>query len=125
MKTKIFTKNENGKIEFTEKELKKLLDEIYDEGYNDCRNKNYIYTTPYKWPYWNGTYYYTTCNSDGQTASSSYTINNDNKYTINTADSTTSISNALNSTSTSDIKLPKAETCSCKVKYGHFYDGTI
>ena len=26
MKTKFFTKNDNGKIEFTERELKKLLD---------------------------------------------------------------------------------------------------
>ena len=50
MKTKIFTKNEKGKIEFTEKELKKLLDEIYNEGYNDGKSRSYIYTTPL-WQY--------------------------------------------------------------------------
>ena len=37
MKTKFFTKNNKGKVEFTEKELKKLLDEIYNEGYFDGR----------------------------------------------------------------------------------------
>ena len=32
---KILKANENGKIEFTEDELKKLLEESYDEGYKD------------------------------------------------------------------------------------------
>ena len=47
MKVKVFTKNQNGKIEFTEDELRKLLDEIYNEGYWDGKGNNYIYTTPY------------------------------------------------------------------------------
>lgn len=47
MKVKVFTKNQKGKIEFTEKELQKLLDEIYSEGYSDGSRGNYIYTTPY------------------------------------------------------------------------------
>ena len=50
MKTKIFTKNNKGKIEFTEKQLKDLLDEIYNEGYNDG-SKKYYYTTPYYYRY--------------------------------------------------------------------------
>ena len=57
MKTKIFTLNDNNKIEFTEDELKSLLDEIYNDGYNDG-NRRYYYTTPYRYPY-----YYTWCNS--------------------------------------------------------------
>lgn len=57
MKTKIFTLNENNKIEFTENELKSLLDEIYNDGYNDG-NRKYYYTTPYRYPY-----YYTWCSS--------------------------------------------------------------
>ena len=57
MKTKIFTKNEKGKIEFTEKELEALLDEIYNEGYNDGKSRSYIYTTPVRTtPWWYGTY---------------------------------------------------------------------
>lgn len=55
MKVKVFTKNQNGKIEFTEDKLRKLLDEIYNEGYADGYTNgskgNYIYTTPYKYTY--------------------------------------------------------------------------
>ena len=69
MKTKIFTKNNKGKVEFTEKQLKDLLDEIYNEGYNDG-SKKYYYTTPYyyHWPYYGSTTpitYSTTTASNG------------------------------------------------------------
>ena len=65
MKTKIFTKNEKGKIEFTENELKKLLDEIYNEGYDDGKSRSYIYTTPYtSKPWWQ---YGTWCTADSTT----------------------------------------------------------
>lgn len=50
MKTKVFIANENGKVEFTEKELRTLLDEIYDEGYFDGKkSREWWYTTPFKW----------------------------------------------------------------------------
>lgn len=66
MKTKIFTKNEKGKIEFTEKELKALLDEIYNEGYHEGKDRSYIYTTPYTpKPWWQ---YGTWCTTDSTTA---------------------------------------------------------
>lgn len=65
MKTKIFTKNGNGKIEFTEAELKILLDEIYNEGYNDGKSISYIYTTPNRrTPWWQ---YGTWCTADSTT----------------------------------------------------------
>ena len=56
MKIKVFTKNQNNKIEFTEKELRKLLDEIYSEGYSEGYSNGaggYFYTTPHytKYPY--------------------------------------------------------------------------
>lgn len=61
MKSKVFKKNKYGKIEFTESELKKVLDEIYDEGYMDGSSSNYYYTTPYRYkPY---PYYYTWCST--------------------------------------------------------------
>ena len=73
MKTKIFTKNENGKVEFTEKELKTLLDEIYNEGYNDGKSRSYIYTTPYTpKPWWQ---YGTTWCTAGSTADTKITTN--------------------------------------------------
>ena len=65
MKTKIFTKNEKGKIEFTESELKALLDEIYNEGYHDGKGRSYTYTTPYiSKPWWQ---YGTWCTADSTT----------------------------------------------------------
>ena len=70
MKTKIFTKNENGKVEFTEKELKALLDEIYNEGYNDGKSRSYIYTTPYYVNPWYKTY----CITNATTATDSKTL---------------------------------------------------
>lgn len=47
---KTFIKNEKGKIEFTEEELSKLLDEIYEDGYNTGKGQEmYQYTTPDWW----------------------------------------------------------------------------
>lgn len=48
MITKTFTKNKDGKIEFTEQELKNLLDEIYKEG---RKENNFIWHSPYD-SYW-------------------------------------------------------------------------
>ena len=112
MKTKVFTKNKNGKIEFTEQELKKLLDEIYDEGYNEG-SQRYYYTTPYyyRWPTW----YSTTCSND---TSGSYTIS-----TASTAYDNSSIAtaNGGNYTISSDsLKTPKTTTATT-VKDGKTY----
>lgn len=76
MRVKVFTKNQNNKIEFTEKELQKLLDEIYNEGYTDGyvngSKGNYVYTTPYTYPHTITTVDYsndlkTTFNTKGET----------------------------------------------------------
>lgn len=48
MRVKIFTLNENNKIEFTQKELEKLLDEVYEDGVADGKKSNYFY---YRYPY--------------------------------------------------------------------------
>lgn len=34
-RVKVFSPNENGKIEFTKREIERLLQEIYSEGYKD------------------------------------------------------------------------------------------
>lgn len=59
-KMKVFTKNQKGKIEFTEKELESLLNEIYNDGYNDGKSRTYTWTSPYN-PY--TPYYYNTHNT--------------------------------------------------------------
>ena len=40
---KVFTTNENGKIEFTKEELEKLLNEVWYDGKN---NGNYCWKSP-------------------------------------------------------------------------------
>lgn len=47
MKPYVFIKDKEDKIAFTEKELRKLLDEIYDEGVKDGAQKTYVWS-----PYW-------------------------------------------------------------------------
>lgn len=49
MKIRVFTLNKNNKIELTEDELKKLLDESYQDGKNDARTTTI--STP-SYPYW-------------------------------------------------------------------------
>lgn len=75
MRIKIFTPNENGKIELTKEELENLLNESYRQGWNDK-------------PYYRD-YYYSTSPSitlTGKTADTAYA------YSIN--NSSTSITNA-------------------------------
>lgn len=71
---KVFTTNKDGKIEFTQKELEKLLDEVWRDGYN---SNSYRYwwssptiTTPY---YTTTTPYYTTTTDGAKTIT--YTTN--------------------------------------------------
>lgn len=42
MRIKIFTPNNNGKIEFTKEELEKLLEEAYQEGYDEGSKKTIL-----------------------------------------------------------------------------------
>ena len=48
MIVKVFQKNNNGKIEFTKKELETLLNEVYCQGRNDAYH-NWTYTTTPAW----------------------------------------------------------------------------
>lgn len=74
MKTKFFTLNKNNKVEFTEKELRRLLDEIYNDGYSDGRNsRGWWYTTPVRYTYTSP--WYTTTSATSNSSS-------DNPYTI-------------------------------------------
>lgn len=42
MRIKIFIPNNNGKLEFTKEELEKLLEEAYQEGYDEGSKKTTI-----------------------------------------------------------------------------------
>lgn len=80
---KTFSKNENNKIEFSENELKKLLDEIFFEGYQIGLNKRYTYTTPI-WTYTNTYPYSTISNSDSITWSTTDVMINNSIDTSST-----------------------------------------
>ena len=54
MKIRVFTLNKNNKIELTEDELKKLLDESYQDGRNDARTAT-ISTPSYPYLYYSTT----------------------------------------------------------------------
>ena len=48
MKVKVFQSNHNGKIEFTRVELERLLNEVYNDGYNEGKNSNtWTWASPY------------------------------------------------------------------------------
>lgn len=59
--TRTFMKNKKGLIEFTETELKKLLDEVYNSGYYAGKCPSVIWTSPYYG------YYYNSCDSNSGT----------------------------------------------------------
>lgn len=46
MKIKVLTSNADGNFVFSKEELEKLLNEAYDEGYQDCRASYYCGNSP-------------------------------------------------------------------------------
>ena len=95
---KVFTVNENGKIEFTKAELEKLLNDVYAEGQRNCNcNKSFTWTCPYTTPYYSTTsttpYYSTTsttCATNSDKDSTTIAAINDIKphVAINSTDTT-------------------------------------
>ena len=63
---KVFTTNKNGKIEFTEKELENLLNEVWNDGYRSDTKRYWWYS-----PITTGTIttpnIYTTTSTNGST----------------------------------------------------------
>lgn len=92
---KVFTLNKNGKIELTEKELKKLLDDAYWEGYRN-NTHTWTYTTPNWQPY---TWYSTTCSTSGNAATSKTITLSSNAAT----DGTVTLNNYTTGTTASNI----------------------
>ena len=68
MKIRVFTLNKNNKIELTEDELKKLLDESYQDGKNDASTTTI--STP-SYPYW---YYSTTTGCADDLSTTTYNL---------------------------------------------------
>ena len=47
MRVHVFVPNKYGKIELTKEELEKLLNESYNQGWNDKSGGYYYYNQPY------------------------------------------------------------------------------
>ena len=62
MQVKVFKFDKTGKVSFTQEELEKLLNEVYNGGYWDGKRSNNYWTWTSPW-YSNSTYY-TTTNTD-------------------------------------------------------------
>lgn len=77
MKIKVFSTNQNGKIEFTPEELEKLLNDTYAEGQRNCNcGSNITWTSPYITPYINcGESTTTNASTSGAPATATITLN--------------------------------------------------
>lgn len=91
---KVFKLNNNGKIEFTKKELDNLLNEVYNSGYNDGKNQNHIWYSPHHF-WWNDPYYSTitttTTTTGNDISNNPYTI--DSNSNLNTTTGTITLNN--------------------------------
>ena len=97
--TRRFEKNKNGKVEFTEIELKKLLDEVYNEGYNNGKYcSKVIWDPPYRYEdWWSTTPHITWNTTDLNGTSSTGTITSGNIISGNSSNtSCTSTASLLN-----------------------------
>ena len=91
---KVFTKNKQGKIEFTESELKKLLDEVYQDGYQDGKGQHvYWYSPPWWYNNHDWTWYSPYCTTTVSTTPINGTISGSSiSNVISNSDYTTSTS---------------------------------
>ena len=98
--TKRFEKNKNGKVEFTATELKALLDEVYNEGYNNGKYcSGVVWNPPYRYDDWWNKPYITWC-SDSNSITTGATSNVADQCTA-TSTTTIDASNYSNITSAS------------------------
>ena len=99
----VYVDTKNGKVDLTKDELKKLLKEEYDRGYN--AGKKVLGSVTYSCPnYWGCPYRY--CNSWTVTTANGYTFDS-NQVTCNNSDSKTI---TLNNSTISPINPISNET---------------
>ena len=106
MKIKVFYPNQQGKLEFTKKELEELLNEAYHEGYQDGDCKHW-----YSYPYYGSV----TALNSSNTLDSVTSVNGTNTDYVYTDTATTSdIAEvyAVNVVSALDDKRLEGE-CNC------------
>lgn len=103
MQVKVFKFDKNGRVSFTQEELEKLLNEVYNGGYWDGQrsNKYWTWTSPY----------YTWSNATINGAStltakdSNTTVNSPNITWTTTTNSSDNTVTATMNTSTNDVRI--------------------
>ena len=104
MQVKVFKFDKNGRISFTQAELERLLNEVYEGGFNDGKKTCWTWTSPY-WT-WTSTNASLTGNATNISApdykptitwTTATSTNSDEKtVTMNTYDATTGVVNINN-----------------------------
>jgi len=88
-KIRIFYPTKDNKVAFTKEELEKLINEVYNEGYNDAKYSSWTITTPYYPGISSYPTYTTTCSSSdnqGQATVTTTTAKTNDTPCINGAD---------------------------------------
>lgn len=96
-KVRIFYPDKNNKLSFSKDELEKLINEVYQEGYNDAKNEWCTITYPSTTPYSSLSPYYT--------ATTATTVDCKDCITSDKADKVTISNNAAIGTYTADGSL--------------------
>lgn len=107
MKIKVFYPNQQGKLEFTKKELEELLNEAYHEGYQDGDRKHW-----YSYPYYGSVTALSNSNSNTADCVDGIKINTDYVYTDTATTSDIAEVYAVNVVSALDDKRLEGE-CNC------------
>lgn len=105
MKIKVFYPNQQGKLEFTKKELEELLNEAYHEGYQDGDRKHW-----YSYPYYGSVTALSSSNTLNYTDGAN--ANTDLAYTDSATTSDIAEVYAVNVVSALNDKLLEGE-CNC------------
>lgn len=73
-----YPNKKTGKIEFTKEELEKVLNRVYDQGYEDGKSSCWTWTSPFHWNGYSPYYTTTTCATTADEYINTVTSNSNN-----------------------------------------------
>lgn len=96
MQVKVFKFDRNGKVSFTQEELEKLLNEVYNGGYNDGKRAG---------NYWTWTSPYLTWSNTTLTGNDTITTNPNITWTTTTNSTDNTITATMHTDENNDVKI--------------------